>query len=109
MFGLGFKSKVLKVLDAHFNIIPNNTYMQTLPMICNEAKSQHQNEFSAAIMLVMVMMNAMPRDGSEQVVEFIEKHTKNIKKVLHESNSPEAEIFEMLTAIREDHGLSKKS
>lgn len=103
-FSFGFEGKVKSVLREKFNYEPGSFQLPILKEIAAEAKRQALNEFDAAIMFMMVQMNSLT-PGKEDCKTFVRTHSRNIESVLSLARSPYADIVNMLSTIKANHGL----
>lgn len=77
----------------------------TLRAICKEAKQEGANEYDAAIMFMLVQMNALEGNSSD-VNSFIKNHSTNIKAIIDSASSTESEVLSLLSFIELKHGLN---
>lgn len=106
MFGLSLKSRAKKILKKDFQYpIVNSVQSLTLHGVIERAKSLSLNEYDAAIMFMLIQMNALsPSDP--RVTSFVDRHSQNIKGLISLAASPSTEILEMVREIKSRHRLS---
>ena len=115
MFGFGLKSKAKRVIREEFFYEVSYMYEPTFNAIYQQGKMLGQNEYSIAIFYMNVMMNVLIENNKEfggdlsEIEHFISKHTSNINRILHQANSPESEIREMLGQINKEFKMIKES
>ena len=80
----GFKAKVLRVLDGEFDYPPHHVQWAALDKVCFAAKEQSMNEFDAAVMYMMLQLNAVYEANTrtstirDDIKEFVRKQTARI-------------------------------
>ena len=105
MFGFGLKSKAKRIIREVFFYEVSYMYEPLLNNICQQGKMFGQNEYSIAIYYMTVIMNALVEDQKDlpgdlnEVDQFIKKYTSNINRIIHQANSPEADIRNMLEEV----------
>jgi hypothetical protein len=103
MFGSSLKSKTKNVLKKDFYYAPIHAVQKpALSGIVQQAKSQNLNEYDAAIMFMLVQMNALSPSDS-RAAGFITEQGQNIENVMSLAASPRSEILHMLNEIKSKH------
>ena len=114
MFGFGLKAKVKRVIREEFFYEVSYMYEPLFNNLYQQGKMLGQNEYSIAIYYMTVMMNVLVDNQKEypgdlQVVDqFIKKHTSNINRIIHQANSPEADIRNLVNEVNNNFALVKK-
>jgi len=118
MFGFGIKSKAKRVIREEFFYDVSYMYEPLFKNLCEQGKMLGQNEYSVAIFYMMLMMNTLIENQKEflgedkdlgDVDHFINTHTRTINRIIHQANSPESEIREMLSQINKEFESVKSS
>ena len=109
-----YEKRIQEVIWQEFNYQYQNSpgINATFKEICATGEARNVNEYSAAIMVMMVAMNSLGTNVNDpsrknQIEDFITKHTNTILKIMHRSNQPENDIRELLVHILETHGMAR--
>jgi hypothetical protein len=102
MFGWGFADKVRGVLRAHFRYQPDPVYQVTLVKMAKDLYRLGHNEYDAACMFMLTLMNSLSPSGGE-VTEFVRAHTDTVTRLIPMSNfgSQFPPLIEKLRAAHE--------
>jgi len=107
MYLFGFKGRAERVLIQHFAYPLNSLNAPIFAGICRQAKSFGANEYDAAILFMLVQMNALtPHLDSIKAQSFIEEKSERMSRIAYKSSRPSQEWVQTLNEIRERHGLS---
>ena len=82
MFGFSFKERVEKIIRQHFDYEFGNVPVP-IDGICSETRGSGGNEYDAACMIMIVLMNTLYREDDleyrrSENEEFVLKHAKNV-------------------------------
>ena len=124
MFGLSLKEKAEAVINNEFHYVVSDIQRQTFSMLVSQGKSMQQNEYSIAIMYMLMIMNMLvqpfetedgaidPMEGKtkkekKDTEDFIQNHADSIMRIMHLANSPEKDIKDNLQEVLLNAGLNK--
>lgn len=105
MFGFGFKGRTKKILQEHFQYTPGAIHSPVLSGIVAQAKASGVNEYDAAIMFMVTMMNSLSGQDS-RTEEFVNNHVSNIQRIIHLADSPSQDVYQMIELVKSNHGIS---
>lgn len=105
MFDWWFETKTRYVLIKKFNYPPSPLTNPILKGLVAEARSQHLNQYDAAIKFMMVMMNSLEADGHPDTLNFLKVQARNIENNCFMAFSPFSDIISTLGIILQKHGL----
>ena len=105
MFGFGFIGKVKDVLVQEFSYQTGGMQTDVLKQITKTAKMYGANEYDAAIMFMLVQMNAL-YGSDKRTQDFINLHVGNIRRILHRASNSPADIEDQITEVQSSHGIS---
>lgn len=114
MFGFGLKAKAKRVIREEFFYEVTYMYEPLFNNLYQQGKMLGQNEYSIAIYYMTVMMNVLVDNQKEyqgdlqETEQFIKKHTSNINRIIHQANSPEADIRNLVKEVNNNLALIKK-
>jgi len=114
MFGFGLKAKAKRVIREEFFYEVSYMYEPLFNNLYQQGKMLGQNEYSIAIYYMTVMMNVLVDNQKEypgdlqETEQFIKKHTLNINRIIHQANSPEADIRNLVKEVNNNFALIKK-
>jgi hypothetical protein len=123
MFGLSLKEKAESVIENEFHYLVSDMQRSTFNMLVSNGKSIQQNEYSIAIMYMLVVMNMIsepfetedglidPKDGRTKKEQkgyekFITTHINTISDIKHLANSPEQDIQELVNGVLNNANLT---
>jgi len=108
MFGFGLKAKAEKVIEDDLDYFVSQMYRNRFNHIVKQGKSRGYNEYEIAIVFVHYVMQSLhemwgnPEKSLEQRKnnnDKIHAYAKNVGRIIHLANSPEADINEMLEEL----------
>jgi hypothetical protein len=107
-----YEKRIQEVIWQEFNYQYQNSpgINATFKEICATGEARNVNEYSAAIMVMMVAMNSLGTDVADpemkkEIDNFIRTHTNNVLRIMHRANQPESDIKELLLTILKTHNV----
>ena len=105
MFVFGFNGRVKAILRREFSYRTGSYQNEIFKDVASQAKAAGLNEYDAAIMFMMVVINAIA-PGGEDVLEFAERHLNKIEELIPRALGPSKDIYELFDSIKLKHGLT---
>jgi len=106
MLGFGFKSRVISILHDKFDYPVSRMQMPILNGIAAQAKLERVNEYDAAIMFMLVMMNSLSGVDSTTTT-FVKIQIRNVESMLSMALSPYAELNGLLDQVAAKFGIER--
>ena len=99
-------SKTEKLLRREFNFYIDRRDILKFEKTTVKGLEKNANEYDIAIKYILIMMNNFEISELNNSVNFIEKNTNNISRVLKKCSLPKADIISTLNKIRDRHSLN---
>jgi hypothetical protein len=106
MFGLTFFDRTLRTLRERFGYDPGAFQKPILKGICEQAKASRATEIDAAVMFMLVQMNALEGRTTE-ITNFVRLHSNNVRVLMPFCTDPSG-VLQLLHEISTKHGLIDK-